>query len=375
MSEIADFVTQIDSLPDLVATEARRIDDRMRLLLTTPQIYGIRQVILLGSGDSFFASEAVAPAIRAWTGLPVTAMLAMEAARYLDAGVPAHAARARGLLAVSISSSGEAARVVEATHRLRRLGAATLAITANPESRLALAAEHVLSIAIPASTPAPGTRSYAAALLAGWSLGIRLAEVRMTLTMDQANALRAELAGAGPALALACRASREPAAALAEAWHRYRAADVLGSGPALASAGYGAAKLIEAAGIHAAAQDAEEFHHLNYFVSAPAETPAILFAPSRGRAASRTDELAETLAALGRPTFIVTDSADAAGPGTRLVLPALSEWFAPLIHTVPAALLAAHWAARLGVTHYRGHTGAWHRSSGAALVRNSPLDI
>lgn len=375
MSQFADFITQIDSLPELVKTESRQIDDRMRLLIKTPEIYGIRQIILLGSGDSYFAAQAVAPAIRAWTGLPVSAMLAMEAARYVDAGVPPLAGRNRGLLVVAISSSGEAARVVEATQRLRKLGALTLAVTASPEGRLAKSAERILDIAIPSSTNAPGTRSYIASMLAGYSIGLRLAEVLMTMTMDEANALRAEIGGLGIKLAEASQVSAAPILELTDLWQQFRTADVLGSGPALASAGYGAAKLVEAAGIHATAQDAEEFHHLNYFVAAPDQTPVVAFAATNARAASRTLELVGTLEGLGRPSLIVTDTADLPSYGTQIRLPEVREWFAPLLHAVPAAHLAAAWADKLGIPHYRGHTGRWHQAQGAGLVRNSTLEV
>jgi len=375
MSQFADFITQIDSLPELVKTEARQIDDRMRLLIKTPEIYGIRQIILLGSGDSYFAAQAVAPAIRAWTGLPTSAMLAMEAARYVDAGVPPLAGRNRGLLVVAISSSGEAARVVEATQRLRKLGAMTLAITANPEGRLAKSAELMLNIAIPSSTNAPGTRSYIASMLACYSVGLRLAEVLMTMTMDEANALRGEISGLGDKLGEASQISAAPILELADLWSGFRTADVLGSGPALASAGYGAAKLVEAAGVHATAQDAEEFHHLNYFVAAPDQTPVVAFAAGTARAASRTLELVGTLEGLGRPSLIITDGAELPAYGTQLRLPEVREWFTPLIQTVPAAHLAAAWAEKIGITHYRGHTGPWRQAQGAGLVRNSTLEV
>ena len=375
MSQYADFLTQIDSLPGLLETEARRIDDRMRLLLPTPEIYGIRQIILLGSGDSYFAAQAVAPAIRAWTGLPVSAMLAMEAARYVDAGSPPLSGRNRGLLAIAISSSGEAARVVEATMRLRKLGAMTLAVTSNPQSRLGQAAERILDIAIPGSAPAPGTRSYIASMLAGYSIGLRLAEVLMTLTMDETGALRGEIGGLGEKLAEASRLSAAPIAALQPLWQGFRSVDVLGSGPGLASAGFAAAKLIEAAGLHAAAQDAEEFHHLNYFVGAPRETPVVAFAPGRSRAASRTRELVATLEGLGRPALIITDGPDLPAYGTQIALPELREWFVPLIQSVPAAHLAAAWAEWVGATHYRGHAGPWSQAEGAGLVRGSLLEV
>jgi glucosamine--fructose-6-phosphate aminotransferase (isomerizing) len=83
-SQFDDYQTQIASLAELVKTQTQAISDRGRLTLPVPDIYGIRQIILTGSGDSYFAGVAAAPAIRAWTGLPVQAMVSMEASRYDD---------------------------------------------------------------------------------------------------------------------------------------------------------------------------------------------------------------------------------------------------------------------------------------------------
>ncbi len=365
------FLAQIDSLGDLVETEIWPIESRARLVLSTPEIYGITQIILAGSGDSHAAALAAAPAIRAWTGLPVQPMVAMEASRYVDLGP----ARKRGLLVVAISSSGEAARLVEAVHRLNENGALTLALTANRGSRVGSAASKCLDIAIPPAPSAPGTRSYVASLLGLYLLGIRLAEVRMAMTMDTANALRKTLAAlADPLTGLAdqCRPSLQ---SFAERHKGAQAADILGSGPSFGTAAYGAAKLIEAAGIHAAAIDAEEFHHLNYFVAAPETLPTVLFAPSAAASSGRTRELVETLAELGRPHLVVTDDPGFAPPEVRIVLPPAPEFFQPVLQTVPAALLAAFWTKANGATPYRGHTGPWRGAAGAHLVRNSKLDL
>lgn len=374
-NQFDDYQTQIASLAELARTQTQSIADRGRLTLSTPDIYGLRQIILTGSGDSYFAAVAAAPAIRAWTGLPVQTMVAMEASRYVDAGVPPLAGRNRGLLVVAISSSGEAARLVEATLRLRHLGALTLALTASPHSRLAQAAERVMDMAIPSSTPAPGTRSYVASLIAIYLLGLRLAEVLMCMTMDTANALRNEIAGLGDAIGNASKDSETKLANLADAWQGYTTVDCLGSGPSFGTACFAAAKLVEAAGVHAAAQDAEEFHHLNYFVERVDSVPAVLFAPGNALSRTRTQELSEALQQLGRPHAIVTDDPTLASTEHIVLVPRVREWFAPIVQAVPASLLAAHWAARIGTTHFRGHQGPWRGAVGAGLVRNSKIEL
>lgn len=367
------FLHQAESLPDLVAGSTLDIHDKLRKVLSTEEVHGLREVVFTGSGDSLFAAQAATLALRQLSGLPVLALPAMEAARYIDTGHLSHFKRPRGLLLVSISSSGEAARVVEATRRLGVAGALTVGVTANPESRLGQAAERIIDIAIPPAPSAPGTRSYVASLIGSLGLSIRIAELLMTITMDQANALRGEMQGLSDAIAEANAGIRAIAADPGFDWTGIHALDCLGSGPSLVSARFLAAKLVEAAGLHAVAQCAEEFHHVNFFVDRPAENPAILFAPAMAHAASRQRELADTLGQLGRPSLVLTDDAELADKPGRVAIPPVTELFAPLLHCGPAAILAAEAAKARGVPHYRGHTGPWRGAQGAGLVRNSTI--
>lgn len=371
MSQLENYLTQISSLGSLISDAATNMEPSARKILTTPEIYGLRQIILTGSGDSFFAAQAVAPVLRAWTGLPVAAMTAMEAARYCDAGVPLRSGAMKGLLVVSISYSGEAARVVEATRRMAALGAITLAVTANPGSRLGTSADRILDSKVADSVPAPGTRSYVASLVALYLLSIRISEVLISMTMDHANTLRGELVDLGKAMDGADGLLGNQAEDIATRWCKFESLDSLGAGPSLASAAYCAAKLVEAAGMHAAWQDLEEFHHLNYFVVESHRTPAIVFASTNSRAWSRANELKAALGQLERPHVYVSDK-QIDGVET-LVVPTTREWFVPIVQSVPAALLAAHVAHQREIPHYRGHTGLWRGAQGAAFVKDSKI--
>jgi glutamine---fructose-6-phosphate transaminase (isomerizing) len=368
------FCDQTRTLGELVRTQSDAIAARTRLLLRMQDVYAVRQIILTGSGDSYFAALAAAPALRAWTGLPVNAMVSMEASRYVDNGRPRLSGRNRGLLIIAISSSGEVARLVEAVQRLRTLGALTVAVTGDNHSRLGQSAESVLDIAIPSAGDGPGARSYLASVLGVLHLGIRIAEMLMCMTMDQADRLRRDLTRLNEPLTRLPALCIEPVAEFVRTWGSVFAVDCLGSGPSLASASYAAAKLVEAAGLHAAPQDAEEFHHLNYFVDDPRHVPAIVFAPSKALSRTRTRELIDTLPQLGRPYLVITDAANFAPADRSLVLPEVHEFFAPLLHAVPATLLAAHAALRRGSAHFRGLTGPWRGAQGAVLVRDSTIE-
>jgi len=368
------FCAQIRSLGELVKTQSDAIAARTRLLLRMEDAYGVRQIVLIGSGDSYCAALAAAPALRTWTGLPVHAMVSMEASRYLDNdGLPL-SGRHRGLLIVAISSSGEVARLIEAVRRLRKLGAITLAITGGSDSRLAQSVESVLNIAIPQVGAGPGARSYIASIVGVLHLGIRISEMLMRMTMDQADGLRRDLTQLSEPLTRQAILCADPVAAFVRSWDSALAVDCIGSGPSLASAHYAAAKLVEASGLHACAQDAEEFHHLNYFVDEPQRVPAILFAPSNALSRTRTRELAANLAPLKRPYLLITDSPDFSPSVHHLVLPEVREIFAPLLHAVPATLVAAHAALRRGNVHFRGLKGPWRGAQNAVLVRDSAIE-
>ena len=375
MSQLDNFVGQVKSLSSMIGPSVNALEPVTRKILSTPEIYGLHQIVLAGSGDSYFAAAAAAAVFRDLTGLPVQAMTSMEAARYAGGRTGHIDVALRGTLVIAISYSGEAARLVEAAHRWRSRGAITLGLTGALDGRLFKAVERSVDTRIEEAVPAPGTRTYVVALLALYLLAIRFAEVMMRITMDEANALRQELSAVGALLRDAQTTLSAPLLAFARQARDWNAFDVLGSGPSFGSAGYSAAKLVEAAGVHAAAQDSEEFFHLNFFVDKPAQTPAILYAPSKGSAASRSKELVETLGQLGRPSVVITDQAGFGAGCLEIVLPPVREWFAPVLQVAPAALLAAYAAEVRGSLHYRGHDGPWIGARGAGLVRNSWIDV
>jgi glutamine---fructose-6-phosphate transaminase (isomerizing) len=374
VSQFENFLAQAVSLSTMIGPSVDRLEPAARTVLSTPEIFGIRQIILAGSGDSYFAAAGAVSMFRDLTGLPVQAMTSMEASRYAG-GLGKSVINARGTLVVAISYSGEAARLVEAATRWRHRGALTLGVTAASGSRLANVAERTLDTQVEEAAPAPGTRTYIAGLIALHLLAIRLGEVLMRITMDKANAYRQELSGIGAALGETHAAMLGPLREFAETSREWRTFDVLGSGPGLGAAGYCAAKLVEASGVHALPQDIEEFFHLNFFVDKPAETPTILFAPSEASAASRSTELITTLRQLGRPTAVITDRADFGHGHLEILHPRVAEWFVPIVQTVPAAILAAHAADLRTAVHYRGHDGAWIGAKGAALVRDSAIEV
>jgi glucosamine--fructose-6-phosphate aminotransferase (isomerizing) len=188
--------------------------------------------------------------------------------------------------------------------------------------------------------------------------------------MDEAMALRRQLAGLADLIEAGLDAAATAAAELADRWAGASGLDLLGSGPGRASADYGAAKLLEAAGVRAYGQDIEEFVHLHYF-AADTTIPVLLVAAGDSAARSRAAEVAKLLETLGRPAATLTDE-----PLAGLQLPHagdVPEIFQPLLHIAPLALFADELMRRRGEEPGRGGRGGWIDSAGGATTRDSAI--
>jgi glucosamine--fructose-6-phosphate aminotransferase (isomerizing) len=361
---------QVFSLPQLIRDTTWEVEDRARRVLSTPDLLNLRLAVLTGSGDSHIAARAGQFAWQALGAVPTFADDAMTAARYrLD---PITAGQRLRPILVAVSNSGEVARVVEAAQRAHADGALVLAITANPDSRLANAADAALLTPAPPFAPAPGVRSYAMSLLGLYHLAIRIGEVRGRYTMDEAGDLRRLLASLADVIEASLAGAEKAATTIAEQWADHSGMDLLGSGPGRASADYGAAKLLEAAGVRAYGQDIEEFVHLHYF-AADTATPAILIAPSNSAAKSRALEVSKLLSTLGRPVATLSDQPLI---GEHLPhAPGIPEIFQPLLHIAPLALLAKELMRLRKEEPGRGGRGGWIDSIDGATTRGSAISL
>jgi glucosamine--fructose-6-phosphate aminotransferase (isomerizing) len=359
---------QVFSLPQLIRETTWDVEDRARSVLSTPDLLNLRLAVLTGSGDSHAAARAAQFGWQSLSGVPTFVDDAMTAARYRLEPITG-GQRLRPML-VAVSSSGEVARVVEAAQRAQAAGAFVLAVSSSGENRLAASADAVLLTPAPAFPAAPGVRSYAMSLLGLFHLAIRLGEVRGRYSMDDAGDLRRQVAGVADAIESTLEATRKAAATLAERWAGCQTIEFLGSGPGRATAGYGAAKLLEAAGVHGLDQDIEEFVHLQYF-AADTSTPVVLIAPSNSAAHSRAVEVSRLLQTLGRPVATVGDEPLA---GEHLPhAPGIAEIWHPLLQIAPLALLADELMRLRHEVPGRGGRDGWADSIHGATTRGSAI--
>lgn len=363
---------QILSLPELIREQTRPLEKSTRKVLTTPEMFAVRQIVLTGCGDSYISALAVERAFVELTGIHTQALTAMQAARF-TAGA-ALTQYPHNPLVIAVSSSGEVARVIEAVKNYREHGALTLAVSRHPESRLALQAERIVPVTIPSFPSAPGVRSYIASLLPLYLLAIRIGEVRGRYTQDTAQEFRRGLQATADVVQSVIDALDGPLQKLADTWSGYTNFELLGSGSDRAVAAYGAAKLLEAVGAHALHEDVEEWVHLQYFV-ADAKNTGTFIISSSDSAASRVQEIEAFMQTLQRPYLIFTDALQANRFQNVLAVPGagVHPMFTPLVYSVPVALFAAHLAQRVNAIYGRGAQGQWADCKNGMTTRNSTI--
>jgi len=367
---------QVDTLPDLVLAMIDELVTAVRHTLTPSLSQKIERIFSTGCGDSYFAPLNAELAFEQLAGLPCEPMTAMQFARYAVGFLPETGRGSNLVLAVSVS--GAVSRTVEAMALARQAGATAVALTGNPEGPLGQAAEFVLETAVP-PLPAelqglivPGTRSYVASQLALYLCAIQLGEHRGHLTKTAANKLRRELAHMAELMAQTIALSDKATRQAAEAWHDADQFVFCGAGPNLGTAQFSAAKILEASGETAVAQDTEEWAHLQYFGRQVA-TPTV-FIGAGGWDEGRTLELVTAAKAIGQRVAAIAPqgSALAAHPELDFVWEtAVSsrECFSPLLTCLPGTLFAAYRAQLLDEPYFRGFGGGRSVEGGGGISR------
>lgn len=376
-STISAMRQQVYSLPALIREQFWELEARARKVLTTPEIYSLRSVMIVGAGDSHIAGLAAAQIFAECAGIQPYVFSSMGAARYVAPFIGPQPPNTPLVLAVS--SSGEVARVVEAAQGFTTRGALTLAVTAQPASRLGRVCDKVLTLDLPPFVSAPGVRSFTMSLLALQLLAIRIAEVRGRMTMDAAMELRRTLAASAEVIEQSTAALDGECRQLALAWQDLPQFEFLGSGPHAGTAAYGAAKVQEAAGRHAAGVDIEEWNHLNYFTGEPGQTGTLLIADPSFYSYSRAAEVAGYLRTLGRPYAVLGKMASeqvGAQAALELRLPGpLREALSPVAYCAILGLFAAWLNEITGAEYGRGSRGPWADSQDGNAVRNSAIVV
>jgi len=239
-------------------------------------------------------------------------------------------------LVVGISQSGASPDIVSVVASARRQGALTLALTNDPASTLADAAQFVVDLAAGPELAVAATKTYTTSLLA-------IARLSLALDPDP-NA-----SGALSALPDAAAAALDVETAV-ESIARELAAEeggldrcvIVGRGYEYATAREWALKLKELGRVFADPYSSADFRHGPIALVQPG-IPVLVLAPT-GVPAEGQHELLRDLADRGVETVVVSDDPAALALGRwSIPIPAsVPEWLRPIISILPAQLFAYH---------------------------------
>jgi glucosamine--fructose-6-phosphate aminotransferase (isomerizing) len=238
--------------------------------------------------------------------------------------------RLDGALVIGISQSGASPDVTAVLEDASQQGQPTVAITNDPGSPLAQAAQHVIELGTGEERSVAATKTYTASLGA-------VAALAAALTGD--SNLRAQLLATPELVDAQLNEPVNEAADVAAGWGRCA---VTGRGANYGTAFEAALKIKELTGIAAEPYSPPDLLHGPIAVLGP-DHPLIAFAPD-GPAASGMAELVTEARRRSAPTIVASPHAPAQ---VRLV--PMPEWLSPLGAVIPAQLLAAALAERLGI--------------------------
>jgi glucosamine--fructose-6-phosphate aminotransferase (isomerizing) len=240
----------------------------------------------------------------------------------------------RDVLMIGVSQSGGSPDLVRAMQVAREQGALTVAVTNNPGSPLAAAAELGVDVLAGPERAVAATKSYSAQLLA------------LYLLLEQARGGSVEAAHALPTLGAAVLRGQEQVAVAAE---RYRFAQrlvVTARGYSYPSAQEAALKLMETSYLSAQAFSGADLMH-GPLAMLDREVPVIAIR-SDGVGGRALDAVLPRLAETGADLFCV-GSPEAVQRWGGIALPEnVPEELAPVLEILPLQQLALHLALRRG---------------------------
>ncbi len=242
------LASDLERIPKVLLGHAKAA--RRAMPVRAPGVPLSRRIVLTGLGSSRFAALVVAPYLRA-VGLDV--VVEHASTRWTVPLAP-------GTLLVAISNSGRTPEVVAAAHRGRGAGAAVLAITNDPESALAAAADMVQLLTAGDEASGVASVTYAATVATLYRLAEALgAEIDAERTLVEAARIATEI--------LSRRDGWLPEAA--DLLHAGAAIHLLADASALGTAEQAALLFREGPRLLAGVTDAGDWLHVGVYTALP----------------------------------------------------------------------------------------------------------
>ncbi len=326
--------SELGESPDVVARLLDRAAGSIADVARVVRERDVDLVLIAARGTSDHAALYAQYVLGAVNGLPVALAIPSLTSVY---GRPP---RVRNALVIGISQSGRSPDVVAVLGDARRQGAVTVALTNDPSSELAGAAEHVVELGAGPERAVAATKTYVAevALLAMLSAAI-----------SGDDALTSEIRALPTVMRAALAAEVEDAVeTIADHWASEDRCAVVARGFQYATAREWALKLKELAYVLADPYSGADFEHGPIALVEPG-FPVISVATA-GPLLADMHALLGRLGAAGARLLVLSDDASLRALGDGIPVPAgVPEWLSPIVSILPAQLFAYHLARARGL--------------------------
>jgi glucosamine--fructose-6-phosphate aminotransferase (isomerizing) len=330
-ADIADIPAVVDRLVAHEASAVAEVADAMRR-------YEPAWASIVARGSSDHVAVYTQYLLEAYLGLPTGLALPSVTTVYESP------IAWRGGLVLAISQSGESPDVWRVIEAARAGGAPTVAITNEPGSPLATAAEYVLDCHAGAERAIPATKTY---------VGCLAVASRLVAELRPASDLARALPRLGETLVNVIEQSDAwlrdgPGGELVGELAAAERALMVSRGYNLATALEVALKLKEACGRFAAGYSSADVMHGPMVLAMP-DVPMVVFRPD-GPMGPAIDEATAAAASRGVQAWAIGGAGLPRGERSLGLAPHLPESLTPLAYVLPGHLLTDRLAARLGVS-------------------------
>ena len=302
--------------------------------LSATDLEGISRISLVACGTSWHAALVAKYWLEKWAGIPVEVDIASEF-RYrrllLDSSV----------LVVPISQSGETADTLAGMRLARSLGARIIAICNVVGSTVTREADGTIYTHAGPEIGVASTKAFTSQLTALFLLTLYLAQIRGSMSADEARSLGNVLAELPVILERELPRLHKEMDAIAEDFVRARDFLYLGRGVNFPIALEGALKLKEISYIHAEGYASGELKH-GPIALIDREMPVLALVPGDSVYQKVISNVEEVKARNGRMILIGREGDESlARIGDHVVyLPEIHEDLNPILYTIPLQLLA-----------------------------------
>ena len=324
--------SELGEAPDVVARLIEGTEASIAAVAAAVRQRQIDLVLIAARGTSDHAAVYAQYVLGARNGLPVA--LAAPSLTSVYRRPP----RLGNALVLGISQSGRSPDVVAVLVDARRQGALTVALTNEPASELARAAEHVVELEAGPERAVAATKTY-------------VAEIALLAMLSSAISADPESAAQLRALPVALRSALETegeVAALAAAWAGEDRCAVLARGFHYATAREWALKLKELAYVLADPYSGADFQHGP--IALVEEGFPVLAIATAGPLLEDMRALVGRLRDARARLLVLSDDPGLRALGDGIAVPGgIPEWLSPIVAILPAQLFAYHLARARGL--------------------------